>query len=194
MKDNLTEIVFILDKSGSMASMGSEPIEGYNNVIKEQSNPSLGEAKVTLVLFNDSVEFVYENVDIKNVKPLTREDYYPNGCTSLLDAIGYTFNQVGKRLANTPENERPSKVVVFILTDGQENSSREFDKKKISEMIKEQTEKYSWVVDFMGTTQEAINDAQSYGIKLTSTYHNSQAGLKSCFTGSSVRMASYRVS
>lgn len=192
MKENLSEIVFILDRSGSMSSMGTEPVDGYNRVISEQNKPEFGNANVSLVLFNESVEFVYENVSINDVNPLTKEEYNPCGMTSLLDAIGVTFDRVGKRLSNTPENERPSKVIVFILTDGQENSSKIYSKSKISEMIKEQTEKYSWIVDFMGTTEYALLEAKSYNINNTTKFFQSAEGLYVGYTNASVRMMSYR--
>lgn len=183
-KSNLTEIVFILDKSGSMVRMCKEPIDGYNNFIKEQSDPALGEAKVTLVLFDSEVKTIYSRVNIKDVKPITSKEYEASGMTAINDAIGLTFKNIGKHIAAEPEEERPSKVVVFILTDGEENSSRQFSAYMIKDIIEEQKTKYSWDITFIGTTREAISTASSYGIFGIKVDNNSR-GLTSGYNYSS---------
>lgn len=163
MKDHLTEIVFILDRSGSMMNLTADTIGGYNSMIEKQKQEP-GEAKITTVLFDDNYDVLYDAVDIQNVEPMTNAQYYARGCTALLDAIGKTINSVGARLNNTPEEERPSKVIVVITTDGYENSSHEFTRSKIKEMIEHQTTKYSWQFMFLGADIDAVVEAESIGI------------------------------
>lgn len=198
MKDNLTEIIFILDKSGSMSSMGNEPVNGYNKFIDEQRDPSLGEANVTFVLFDDNVKTVYNGVKISEVEPLTMEKYTADGMgmTAMYDAIGKTFFDVGKRLAATPEEERASKVIVCILTDGEENASREWRLGDIKRIIDEQTTKYSWKIQFMGTTMDAIRSAQNVGITQDSysLFDNTHKGLRDAYHTHSHVVSSYRTS
>jgi len=163
MKDNLTELVFILDRSGSMSSMKDEAIGGFNAFLEEQQKLS-GEAKLTLVLFDHEYTLVCNGKDIKCVEPLCDKTYCPRGTTALLDAIGRTVDDVGKRLAGTPECERPNKVLVAILTDGLENASKDYVKSKISNMITHQREKYLWEFMFLAANQDAIAEGESLGI------------------------------
>ena len=163
MKDNLTEIVFILDKSGSMGHLRSDTIGGYNTYIEDQKKEP-GEAYLTTVLFDDEYVLLHDHIDLKEVQPLTERDYRPGGCTALMDAIGKTINSVGQRLANTPEEERPAHVIFVITTDGYENASKEFDRKKIKAMIEHQQSKYSWTFLFLGAGINAYSEAKSIGI------------------------------
>lgn len=163
MKDNLTEIVFILDRSGSMMHLTADTIGGYNSMIEKQKQEP-GEAKITTVLFDDNYEILHDAIDIQDVEPMTTAQYYARGCTALLDAVGKTINSVGARLNNTPEEERPSKVIVVITTDGYENSSHEFTRAQIKEMIEHQTTKYSWKFMFLGADIDAVAEAESIGI------------------------------
>ena len=163
MNQNLTELVFILDRSGSMIGLTNDTIGGYNSMIEKQKQEP-GEAKVTTVLFDDNYEVLYDAVDIKNIEPMTNKQYYARGCTALMDAIGKTVNSVGARLARTPEEERPSQVIVVITTDGYENASHEFTKSQIKEMIEHQTNVYSWKFMFLGASIDAAEEAQSIGI------------------------------
>lgn len=164
MKKDLAEIIFILDRSGSMSGLESDTIGGYNSFLSAQKKVE-GEAQVTTVLFDDKYELLHDGVDIKNVKPITEKEYFARGTTALLDAIGKTIINVGIRLTNIPENERPSKVIFVITTDGQENASREFTYKKIHEMITEQQDKYSWEFIFLGANIDAAKEAENLGIK-----------------------------
>lgn len=163
MKDNLTEIVFILDKSGSMGHLRSDTIGGYNTYIEDQKKEP-GEAFLTTVLFDDEHVLLHDHIDLKEVQPLTERDYRPGGCTALMDAIGKTINSVGQRLANTPEEERPAHVIFVITTDGCENASKEFDRKKIKAMIEHQQSKYSWTFLFLGAGIDAYSEAESIGL------------------------------
>jgi uncharacterized protein YegL len=164
MKDNLTELVFILDRSGSMASMSHEAIGGFNAFLEAQKKVP-GDAKLSLVLFDHEYTMVHNGKDIKTVEPLDDKTYTPRGTTALLDAIGRTVDDVGKRLHDTLEEDRPSKVLVAILTDGLENASHEYEKTKINSMISHQTDKYSWQFLFLAANQDAIAEGLSLGIQ-----------------------------
>ena len=163
MKENLTEIVFILDQSGSMQPLESDTIGGFNSYVESQKKEP-GEAYITTVLFDDQYEILHNHVNINDVPPLTSAQYRPGGLTALMDAIGRTINSVGKRLADTPEEERPSHVIFVITTDGYENASREFDREQVKRMIQHQQDKYSWQFLFLGAGIDAYKEARSIGI------------------------------
>lgn len=163
MKDNLTEIVCILDMSGSMESLTTDTIGGYNSFIEQQKELP-GEAFVTTVLFNDNYYLLKNHEDVRKASPLSAYQYRPIGCTALMDAIGKTINDVGARLNDTPEEERPSHVVFMITTDGMENASREFTKESVKKMVEHQQQKYSWEFLFIGAGIDAYDEAESIGI------------------------------
>lgn len=163
MKENLTEIVFILDRSGSMRPLTDDTIGGYNSYIKSQQEER-GETYLTTVLFNDEHYFLHDHINIKDVKPITSNEYSAFGGTALMDAIGDTINIVGNRLSNTPEEERPSHVIFVITTDGYENVSKEYTRDQIKSMIEHQQEKYSWEFLFLGAGIDAYEEARSIGI------------------------------
>lgn len=182
MNQNLTEIVFILDRSGSMESLTEETIGGFNSLIEKQKSEE-GDAMVTAVLFDDMYEILYDHIPINQVKRLTRREYYARGCTALLDAAGRTITNVGKRLAETKEEERPGKIVVVITTDGYENASREYTKPQIREMIEHQRDVYKWQFMFLGANIDAVSEADSLGIRpcMSATYSATNAGVNSTF-------------
>ena len=162
---NLTEIAFILDRSGSMQSIKSGTMEGYNSFIFQQKEENdKYPVRFSLTLFSTGIEEVVSSIPVNKVTELDDSNYRPSGNTALLDAIGTTINNLGKRLADTPEAERPGKVIVAIMTDGEENSSRQFTWDQISEMIKLQTEVYKWEFLFMGANQDAIATASRINI------------------------------
>ena len=163
MKENLTEIVFILDESGSMQPLTDDTIGGFNSYVEEQKKEP-GEAYLTTVLFDDRYIILHDHINIHDVPPLTDHEYRPTGMTALMDAIGKTINNVGRRLANTPEEERPSHVIFVITTDGYENASREFTRTQVKRMIEHQQEKYSWQFLFLGAGIDAYKEASSIGI------------------------------
>lgn len=163
MKSGLTDITIILDRSGSMAAMWDQTIEGVNKFISEQQKEP-GEATVTLIQFDDQYQLDFQGKPIKDVLFLNPETYVPRGMTALHDAIGKTINDVGQRLAGLPEEERPEKVMIIIQTDGLENSSREFNGPKIKEMIEHQQAKYNWAFQFIAAGQDAIITGASIGI------------------------------
>lgn len=160
MKDNLTDITIVLDRSGSMATVADDTKHGFDQFVKEQQECE-GEANLTLVQFDTEYEFVHEGKNINDIPPL---DFHPRGMTALLDAMGKAIAQTGERLSKMSEEERPGKVVFVIFTDGQENSSKEFKKATVTGMIKNQTDNYKWQFVFLGANQDAIAEAGSFGI------------------------------
>jgi uncharacterized protein YegL len=168
MNTNITEIIFLLDRSGSMAGLESDTIGGFNAFIKKQSQID-GETLVTAVQFDDQYEVIWNGIDAKNVK-LTDKEYYVRGSTALLDAVGKTILDVGHRLSNSNEDQKPGKVIFVITTDGMENASREFTYEKVNELIKHQQEKYNWEFIFMGANIDAAKEASSLGIDMENAY------------------------
>ena len=160
---NLTEMVFILDRSGSMSQLEADTIGGYNSLLAKQKKES-GEAVVTTVLFDDKYELIHDHADINKVNLLTEREYFARGCTALLDAVGKTINHVGNRHKYAPDSEIPSKTMVVIITDGYENASREFSQPQIKSMIEHQKEKYNWEFLFLGANIDAVSTASNYGI------------------------------
>jgi len=163
MKKDLIELVFILDKSGSMSGLESDTIGGYNALIKKQKEES-GEAIVTTVLFDDNYELLHDRINVKGIRPLTEKEYFVCGCTALLDAIGKTINKIENVQRNTNEEQRAEKVMLVITTDGMENASKEYNYEKIKKMVEWQKEKYGWEFIFIGANIDAISTAAKFGI------------------------------
>lgn len=182
MKASLTELVFLLDKSGSMSGLANDTIGGFNTMIKKQKDED-GEAYVTTVLFDNYNQILHDHLPLVEVPLLTEKEYLPMGSTALLDAVGNTINSVGARLNSTPEEERPEKVIFIITTDGYENSSREFTKAKVKEMIEHQRNKYSWTFIFLGANMDAVAEASSLGIDpgFSKTYSWTSVGTSSVY-------------
>jgi Mg-chelatase subunit ChlD len=148
-----------------MQSIRDDVIGGFNTFVEDQKKVA-GEASITLVQFDeqDPYEIIYDFAKLSDVRPLTAETFVPRGWTPLLDAIGRGINDCGQRLAQIPESERPEKVIFCIITDGQENRSKEFKKEQITKMVKEQTDQWKWEFLFLSCDLAAIDDAVSYGI------------------------------
>jgi uncharacterized protein YegL len=163
MNPTLTEIAFVLDRSGSMENIAHAAISGFNHFLREQQEAP-GEARLTLVLFDDEYLVPVDNVPVRNVAPLNSDTYVPRNTTALLDAVGETIDRLGRRLAATAEPERPAKVIVAILTDGLENASTRFTWHDVSSRIKHQTEVYKWEFLFLGANQDAIATAANLNI------------------------------
>jgi len=162
MNQNLTEIVFILDRSGSMNGLENDTIGGFNGFVKKQAEA--GQTSLTTVLFDDKYEILHNGIDARDIT-LTEREYFTRGCTALLDAVGKTINDVGKRLNETPEASKPGKVIFVITTDGLENASREFSYDEVKKMITHQSEKYSWEFVFMGANIDVAKEGNKLGIK-----------------------------
>lgn len=186
MKKGLTQIVFVLDMSGSMLPLTMETIGGYNTMIADQKKEE-GDALVTTVLFDHRYIMIHDGINIKEVKDMTTAEYMPAGMTAMLDAVGMTINHVGQKLAAMPECERPEKVLFTIITDGYENSSKEFDWQTIKNMIKHQREKYSWVFTFLGANIDTDKVSDDLGIDqmLSKKYTANNIGTQSVFNATS---------
>lgn len=163
MRENSTEMVFVLDRSGSMSGLAADTIGGFNELIEKQKKID-GDAYVTTVLFDHEYEVLHDHVALGEVAPLTDKEYFARGSTALLDAVGRTIDSVGARLAAAPEEERPEHVVFVITTDGRENSSREYTAKQVREMVEHQQQKYSWQFVFLGANMDAVSEARNLGI------------------------------
>ena len=163
MKQGLTEMVFILDRSGSMSGLEGDTIGGYNAMLAKQKKQP-GEAVITTVLFDDQYELLHDRINLRGVAPITDKEYYVRGNTALLDAVGKTINKIGNAQKHTAEDERVEHVVVVITTDGMENASREFNEEKVRRMIEHQKSKYGWEFIFLGANIDAIATAERYGI------------------------------
>lgn len=165
MNPNLTEIIFILDRSGSMAGLEADTIGGYNQFLKEQAAKP-GELRVTAVLFDNEYECLYQSVRPENAG-LSDRQYFVRGCTALYDAVGRAVDDTGRRLARTPEPDRPSRVIVVITTDGYENASRMYSHPQIQKMIRHQQEKYSWEFLFFGANIDVADVAETSAYRQT---------------------------
>ncbi|MCQ2798694.1 MAG: VWA domain-containing protein [Bacilli bacterium] len=159
--EKLVELVFVLDMSGSMSGLEDDTIGGYNSILKKQREE--GNVRVTTTLFNTELKMVHDGKDIKDVKPLTSEDYIPHGCTALYDAIGFTISRVTASQSLLEEDKKPSKTLMVITTDGYENSSREFTKKSVKALI-EAKKACGWEFLFLGANIDAAETAEGFGI------------------------------
>ena len=163
MKKGLTEIVFILDRSGSMSGLEKDTIGGFNSTIEKQKRET-GEAFVSMVLFDTEMEVLHDRVPLANVQPLTEKEYYARGGTALLDAIGCAIHHIGSVHKYAREEDRPEKTIFVITTDGYENSSRKYTSDRVKQMVERQKGKYGWEFIFLGANIDAVETAKSYGI------------------------------
>lgn len=163
MRKNLTEIVFILDRSGSMSGLEADTIGGYNSLLEKQKKEE-GEAIVSTVLFDDTQEVLHDRVDLDKMKPITDKEYYVRGCTALLDAVGGAIHHIGNVHKYAREEDRPEKTLFIITTDGMENSSRRYTYDKVKKMVERQKSKYGWEFLFLGANIDAIEVAARFGI------------------------------
>ena len=163
MKTNRTELVFILDRSGSMAGLEADTIGGYNAMLEKQKKEA-GEATVTTVLFDDKYELLHDRIDLKGIAPITDREYYVRGCTALLDAIGRTIQKIANAQKHTAPAQRADKVLFVITTDGYENASREYSYDQIRRMVEREKTEYDWEFLFLGANIDAISTARRFGI------------------------------
>jgi uncharacterized protein YegL len=179
MKKNVTELVFILDRSGSMAGLEADTIGGFNAMLAKQQKAE-GEAIVTTVLFDHQYELLHDRINVKGISPMTDEDYEVRGTTALLDAIGFTIQKIVNVQKKTNEEERAEKVLFVITTDGMENASHEFTADKIKKMVQHQKEKYGWEFLFLGANIDAVTTAARFGIEedFAVDYHADEVGMQ----------------
>lgn len=163
MRKCLTEIVFILDRSGSMSGLETDTIGGYNSLLEKQKKEK-GEAIVSTVLFDDTQEVLHDRVDLNKIKPMTEEEYYVCGCTALLDALGGAIHYIGNVHKYAKEEDRPEKTLFIITTDGMENASQRYTYEKVKKMVERQKAKYGWEFLFLGANMDDIEVAGLFGI------------------------------
>ena len=163
MKKNLTEMVFILDKSGSMSGLEADTIGGFNGMIEKQKKEE-GEALVSTVLFSDESVVLHDRVDLAKIEPMTDRQYYVGGCTALIDAIGGAIHHSGNVHKYAREEDRPEHTIFIITTDGMENASRHYTSDRVKAMVQRQKEKYGWEFLFLGANIDAVETAARFGI------------------------------
>ncbi len=163
MRKNLTELVFILDRSGSMAGLESDTIGGFNAMLEKQKKAE-GEAYVSTVLFSNDSRVIHDRVDVKQVEPMTEKTYAVGGCTALIDAIGGAIHHIGNIHKYIREEDVPEHTVFVITTDGMENASHKYTADKVRSMIKKEQEKYGWEFIFLGANIDAVSTAANFGI------------------------------
>ena len=163
MKKGLTEVVFILDRSGSMSGLEGDTIGGFNSMIEKQKKEE-GEALVSTILFDNYSEVLHDRVKVSKIEPLTDRDYTVRGCTALLDAIGGAIHHIGNVHKYARNEDIPEHTIFIITTDGMENASHQYSREKIKAMIERQKTKYGWEFLFLGANIDAIETARSYGI------------------------------
>lgn len=163
MKRELTELVFILDRSGSMSGLESDTIGGYNRLLAKQKQEH-GEALVTTVLFDDRVELLHDRLNLLEMVPITEQEYYVRGSTALLDAVGITISKIVDQRKQTLKEVHPQHTLFVITTDGMENASREFSYQQVRQMIEHQKNRYGWEFMFLGANIDAVAAAERFGI------------------------------
>ena len=163
MKKGLTEIVFILDRSGSMSGLESDTIGGYNSMIEKQKKEE-GEALISTVLFDGQTDVLHDRVPLDKINPITEKEYYVRGSTALLDAVGGAIHHIGNVHKYAREEDVPEKTLFIITTDGMENSSRQYSYDKVKKMIEKQKEKYHWEFIFLGANIDAVSVADRFGV------------------------------
>ncbi len=193
MKNNVTELVFILDKSGSMSGLEEDTIGGYNAMLQKQKKED-GEARVTTVLFNHEYDLLHDRMNMKGIGPITRGEYEVGGTTALLDAIGLTIQKVDNEQRRASEEERATNVLFVITTDGFENSSKEYSYEKVKAMIMQQKAAYDWSFIFLGANIDAVSTAAKFGINkdYAVDYHADSEGTQVNFQALNEAVSSFR--
>ncbi len=193
MKKGLTEIVFILDRSGSMSGLEKDTIGGFNSTIEKQKKEE-GEAFVSTILFDDKSEVLHDRVPLASVAPLTEKEYYARGSTALLDAIGGAIHHVGNVHKYAREEDRPEKTIFVITTDGYENASRKYTSDRVKQMVERQKQKYGWEFIFLGANIDAIKTAKNFGIceDRAANFVNDESGIEVMYRAQCCLMSDIR--
>lgn len=193
MKNNITEIVFILDRSGSMAGFESDTVGGFNATIEKQRKEN-GTAYVSTVLFDNESEVIHDRVPLEKIVPLTAEDYRVGGCTALLDAIGGAIHHIGNIHKYARPEDVPEHTVFVITTDGMENASHRYDSKKVKDMIERQRKKFGWEFIFLAANIDAVETAKNIGIRRERAvnYHQDPEGTGVMYCAMSQAISSVR--
>ena len=177
MKQNLTEIVFILDRSGSMAGLEADTIGGFNAMIEKQKAEP-GQALISTVLFDNDTQVIHDRVPLDRIQPLTDRDYYVRGCTALLDAVGGAIHHIGNVHKYARREDVPRRTLFVITTDGMENASRWYTYERVKAMIEHEKQKYGWEFLFLGANIDAAREAARFGIDAdrAANYHADRKG------------------
>lgn len=193
MNQNLTELVFILDASGSMSGLESDTIGGFNSMLERQKQES-GEAYVSTVLFSSESQVLHDRLPLSKVPSMTSRDYQVGGCTALLDAIGGAIHHIGNVHKYAREEDRPVRTLFVITTDGMENASHRYSAQRVKDMIRRQQEKYGWEFLFLGANIDAVETANRMGIRPERAvrYHNDSRGQELNYQVLSEAVACYR--
>ena len=177
MKKDLTELVFILDRSGSMAGLEDDTIGGFNGMIERQRQAE-GEALVSTVLFSNQSEVIHDRVDLRLVRPMTRREYFVGGGTALIDAIGGAIHHIGNVHKYARDEDRPEQTIFVVITDGMENSSYRYSSSEVKAMVARQKERFGWEFLFLGANIDAVETAARVGITedRAVNFHNDAIG------------------
>ena len=193
MKKNLTELVFILDRSGSMAGLEADTIGGFNAMLEKQKAEP-GETIVSTVLFDNRSEVLHDRLPLDRVPAMTRENYRVRGCTALLDAVGGAIRHIGNVHKYAREEDRPERTHFIITTDGMENASRRYDYRDVKALIEQMREKYGWEFLFLGANIDAAREAARFGIRAdrAANYHADHRGTEVIYSAVSEAVTAFR--
>lgn len=188
-----TEIACVIDRSGSMESIRDDAIGGFNTFLKEQKAID-APCRFSMCLFDHEYNLLHDGIEIRYIKELDTTTYVPRGYTALLDAIGRTINAIDSRISEYPDDKKPEKIIFVILTDGYENSSREFNKAKIKEMIEDKEKNHNWEVMYLAAHEDAFHEAGMIGIQVNkmASFSNTGAGGQSAFASANSNTTAYR--
>ena len=194
MKKDLTELVFIIDRSGSMQGLEKDTIGGFNSMIEKQKQGP-GEALVSTVLFDNTCRVLHDRVDVREIAPMTERDYYVGGCTALLDAIGGAVHHIGNVHKYAREEDVPERTLFVITTDGMENASRKYSAERVKAMIERQKSKYGWEFLFLGANIDAVETGERFGInrECAVSYHSDSEGTQLNYEVMSRTISAFRV-